>query len=129
MSRTSNTSRLLVQGLEIYHVFSVDSHTAAMPWKKYDVQVVGGCKATGWMFQKGDEDDSGDNGGEDSYPGGPDDHALVIHSPCQCVEYRNNVAQDERHAPVADDEINLGEPECSRRRIADNNEICNEKRT
>ena len=73
-----------------------------MPWKKYDVQLVGGCKATGWMFQKGDEDDSGDNGGEDSYPGGPDDHALVMYS---------------RHAPVADDEGNLGEPPPRRRRI------------
>ena len=73
-----------------------------MPWKKYDVQLVGGCKATGWMFQKGDEDDSGDNGGEDSYPGGPDDHALVMYS---------------RHAPVADDEGNLEEPSRGRRRI------------
>ena len=89
-----------------------------MPWKKiHEVQLVGGLKATGWIFRKGDGDDSGDNDGEDSYPGGPDDHALVIHSPCQCVEYRNNVAQDERHAPVQDDEINFGEPSPRRRRI------------
>ena len=78
-----------------------------MPWRKYKVQSVGGYEATGWIFRKGDGDDSVDNDGEDSYPGGPDDHALVIHSPWQCEEYRNNVAQDERHAPVQDDEITL----------------------
>ena len=90
-----------------------------MPWSKYEVQGVGGYKGTGWIFWKGDGDDSGHNDGEDSYPGGPDDHALVIHSPWQCEEYRNNVAQDERHAPVPDDEINLGEPSRGRRRIAE----------
>ena len=88
-----------------------------MPWKKSEVQGVGGYKGTGWIFRKGDGDDSGDDDGEDSYPGGPDDHALVIHSPWQCEEYRNNVAQDERHAPVQDDEINFGEPSPRRRRI------------
>ena len=35
------------------------------------------------------------------------------------VEALAGVAQDERHAPVADDEINLGEPSPARRRIAE----------
>ena len=35
------------------------------------------------------------------------------------VEALAGVAQDERHAPVADDEINLGEPSPTRRRIAE----------
>ena len=68
----------------------------------HEVQLVGGLKATGWIFRKGDEDDSGDNDGEDSFPDVPDDQEIVMYS---------------RHAPVSDDEGNLGEPPPRRRRI------------
>ena len=84
------TSRIAVFAVVIYAVVSISFPeypscsiiaADALPWKKYEVQGVGGYKGTGWISRKGDGDDSGHNDGEDSYPGGPNDHALVIYSP------------------------------------------------
>jgi len=87
-----------------------------MPWTKYEVE---------GKYRKGIVRilakcilDNGDSDGKDSYPGGPDEYGFRIIRPCRCVKCRDNVAQDKRHAPVPDDEINLGEPSRGRLRIA-----------
>ena len=87
-----------------------------MPWTKYEVE---GKYRKGIVriFEKCILD-NGDSDGKDSYPGGPDEYGFRIIRPCRCVKCRDNVAQDKRHAPVPDDEINLGEPSRGRLRIA-----------
>ena len=100
-----------------------------MPWKRY-TERVGGTVETGWIFEK-EDGESINSDIEDTYPGGPDGNWVVVHRGGRVCE---NCARDLGAVPARggrsafdlanvpqhpDDEINLGEPEPSRRRLED----------
>ena len=120
-----NGHRNLLRRLRLsgYHVLPTYSRNEAMEWEKYLVHSIGGkC-----VYALSTEDDSDDslmlelqNDKNDREATLPEDVA----TPASRFESLlskavDSVAHDKRHAPVPDDEINVGEPSPIRRRLAD----------